>query len=70
VIAGEIERFEGVTYLVVTAGSLDLLCEVVVADDEALLGLVNRIRAVPGVATTETFMYLDLVKQSFAWGAR
>jgi Lrp/AsnC family transcriptional regulator for asnA, asnC and gidA len=70
VIAGEIERFEGVTYLVVTAGSLDLLCEVVVADDEALLSLVNRIRAVPGVATTETFMYLDLVKQSFAWGAR
>jgi hypothetical protein len=26
------------------------------------------VRATPGVATTETFLYLDLAKQVFAWG--
>ena len=35
----------------------------------ALLTLITAIRAVPGVRTTETFMYLDLVKQTFGWGA-
>ena len=39
------------------------------ADDGALLDLTNRIRAVPGVRNTETFIYLDLVKQTFTWGA-
>ena len=39
------------------------------ADDAALLALTNRIRAVPGVTSTETFIYLDLVKQTFTWGA-
>jgi Lrp/AsnC family transcriptional regulator for asnA, asnC and gidA len=58
-----------IDYLVVTAGSVDLLCEVVVSDDRDLLELTNRIRRVPGVVSTETFIYLDLVKQTFTWGA-
>ena len=45
------------------------MCEVVVEDDLQLLELTNRIRAVPGVRSTETFIYLDLVKQTFTWGA-
>jgi Lrp/AsnC family transcriptional regulator, regulator for asnA, asnC and gidA len=69
-LADEIEQLEGVEYLVVTAGSFDLLCEAVVADDAALLELTNRLRSVEGVAATETFVYLDLVKQTFQWGAR
>ncbi len=39
------------------------------SDDTQLLHLTNRIRAVDGVVSTETFIYLDLVKQTFAWGA-
>ena len=62
-------RSSDIDYLVVTAGSFDFLCEVVVADDDELLALGNRIRSVPGVITTETFIYLDLVKQTFTWGA-
>jgi Lrp/AsnC family transcriptional regulator for asnA, asnC and gidA len=58
-----------IDYLVITAGSFDFLCEVVVADDDALMALGGRIREVPGVLTTETFIYLDLVKQTFTWGA-
>lgn len=68
-VAERLEGFPDIEYLAVTAGSFDLLAEVVVGDDSALLELTNRIRAVPGVVNTETFIYLDLVKQTFAWGA-
>jgi Lrp/AsnC family transcriptional regulator for asnA, asnC and gidA len=70
-IAGQLADIDEVDYLVVTAGSVDLLVEVVVEDDQHLLRLVNeRIRAIPGVQRTETFMYLKLVKQTYNWGAR
>ena len=68
-VAEALRTIEDIDYLVVTAGSFDFLCEVVVADDESLRELGNRIRAVTGVLTTETFIYLDLVKQTFTWGA-
>ena len=69
-IAEKLRDFDDIDYLVITAGSFDLLLEVVVRDDGALLELTNRIRSVPGVRATETFIYLDLVKQTYSWGAR
>ena len=68
--ARALSAMEDIAYVVVTAGSFDMLCEAVVDDDADLLALGNAIRAVPGVVSTETFVYLDLVKQSFEWGAR
>ena len=68
-IAKTLEAFPDIEYLVVTAGSFDLMCEVVVPDDSTLLDITNRIRAVPGVSTTETVIYLSLIKQTYAWGA-
>jgi len=68
-IAKALQAMADIDYLVVSAGSFDLMAEVVVADDRALLDLTNRIRAVPGVRSTETFIYLNLVKQTFTWGA-
>jgi len=68
-IAAALQAMADIDYLVVTAGSFDLMCEVVVSDDRDLLDLTNRIRSVPGVMSTETFIYLDLVKQTFTWGA-
>jgi Lrp/AsnC family transcriptional regulator for asnA, asnC and gidA len=68
-IAAALQAMHDIDYLVVTAGSFDLMCEVVVGDDADLLDLTNRIRRVPGVISTETFIYLDLVKQTFSWGA-
>lgn len=68
-IASTLQAMHDIDYLVVTAGSFDLMCEVVVGDDADLLDLTNRIRRVPGVVSTETFIYLDLVKQTFTWGA-
>jgi Lrp/AsnC family transcriptional regulator, regulator for asnA, asnC and gidA len=70
-VADELAKIDEVDYLVVTAGSFDVLAEVVVEDDAHLLSLVNgRIRSIPGVARTETFLYLKLVKQTYNWGAR
>ena len=55
----------------VCAGSYDVLAELVVNDDEELLDLINgRIRAVAGVQSTETFVYLKLRKQIYTWGTR
>ena len=70
-VAEELNKLAEVDYIVVTAGSFDLLAEIVVEDDEHLLDLVNRrIRTIAGVTRTETFVYLKLVKQTYNWGAR
>jgi Lrp/AsnC family transcriptional regulator for asnA, asnC and gidA len=70
VLAEKISSIAEVAYVVVTAGSFDLLVEAVVEDDERLLDLVNdRVRALPGVRSTEIFIYLRIQKQTYAWGA-
>lgn len=59
-----------VIYVVVTAGTFDLLVEAVCRDNEALLSfLADRLRRVPGVVATESFVYLRIVKQSYHWGS-
>ena len=70
-IADQLAAIDEVDYIVITAGSFDIIVEVVVEDDEHLLRLVNgRIRAIDGVIRTETHMYLKLVKQTYNWGSR
>ena len=69
-VADAVAAFEEVVYVVLTAGSLDVLVEVVVEDDEHLLDLLNnKIRAIDGVRDTETFLYLRIHKETYAWGA-
>jgi Lrp/AsnC family transcriptional regulator, regulator for asnA, asnC and gidA len=68
-VANDLAEIPELVYVVITAGSFDLLCEAVVIDDEHLLELINdRIRKLPGVRRTETFMYLKLKKQTYNWG--
>jgi Lrp/AsnC family transcriptional regulator for asnA, asnC and gidA len=70
-VADALAEISEVDYLVITAGSFDLLVEVVCEDDEHLLELVSkRIRAVPGVRNTESFVYMKLRKQHYDWGTR
>jgi Lrp/AsnC family transcriptional regulator for asnA, asnC and gidA len=70
-VADALTAMDEVIYVVMTAGAYDILCEVVSTGDEELLDLVSsRIRAVPGVRTTETFVYLKLNKQTYSWGVR
>ena len=68
-VASDLAEIPELVYVVITAGSFDLMCEAVVIDDEHLLELINdRIRKLPGVRRTETFMYLKLKKQTYNWG--
>ena len=54
-----------------TAGSFDILVELVCSDDDHLLRVLNdQIRAVDGVRDTEAFVYLKLAKQTYTWGTR
>jgi Lrp/AsnC family transcriptional regulator for asnA, asnC and gidA len=70
-IADEIAQIPEVDYVVVCAGGFDLLVELVCTDDEHLLDLLNeKVRPVKGVTSCETFMYLKLAKQTYAWGTR
>jgi Lrp/AsnC family transcriptional regulator for asnA, asnC and gidA len=70
-VAEAVAAFPEVDYLVVTAGSYDILVEVVCEDNDALLHfLADRLRRVDGVRETETFVYLRMVKQTYAWGTR
>ena len=70
-IADQLARMEEVDYVVITAGSFDLLAEVVCESDEHLLEVLShRIRTIPDVVATETFMYLKLRKQTYSWGVR
>jgi len=70
-LAEHVATIPEVDYVVVTAGSFDVLVEVVCEDDEHLLTVLNdTIRALPGVRSTETFVYLRLHKQLYNWGTR
>jgi Lrp/AsnC family transcriptional regulator, regulator for asnA, asnC and gidA len=71
IVAERIAKIPEVDYVVITAGAYDLLAEMVCTDDDHLLSLLNdQIRSIPGVSVTETFVYLKLAKQTYAWGTR
>jgi len=70
-VADELAKIDEVDYVVITAGSFDILLELVCEDDDHLLRVLSeRIRVLPGVRDTETFVYLKLTKQTYAWGTR
>nr|WP_221462249.1 Lrp/AsnC family transcriptional regulator [Streptomyces olivoverticillatus] len=70
-VAEALTAMDEVEYVVVTAGSFDLLIEIVCEDDDHLLETINkRIRTLPGVRSTESFVYLKLRKQTYTWGTR
>ena len=69
VVADAVAALPEVDYVVLTAGSFDVLVEVVCNDDAHLLALLNdSIRRVPGVRDAEVFVYLQLAKQTYTWG--
>src|SRR5437764_1756186 len=75
--AGDLEQaadrlavLDEIDYVVITAGSFDLLAEVGCEADDHLLEILGRVRAVPSVTSTETFVYLKLRKQTYSWGTR
>ena len=63
-VADALAAIPQVVYVVITAGTFDILAEVLCEDDDQLLGILNDgIRMLPGVVGTETFVYLKVRKQ-------
>lgn len=71
IVAERLAEIPEVDYVVLSAGSFDIMAEVVCEDDDNLIELLNqKIRSIDGVASTETFVYLQLTKQKYDWGTR
>ena len=70
IVADELAQWDEVDYVVITAGRFDVIIEVLCVDRRHLLEVTNRIRALDGVHSTESFLYLELWKQLYDWGAR
>ncbi len=71
VIADQLAAMPAVDYVVLTAGTYDILAEVVCENDLDLITMLNsEIRTLEGVLSTETFVYLKLHKQFYNWGTR
>ena len=70
-IATKIGALDEVTYLVVTAGRFDLMCEVVCEDNDHLLRVLTEdLAKIGGIRSTETMVELRFVKESYQWGTR
>ena len=69
-VADQLAGMDAIDYVVIAAGSFDLLVEVVCENDDQLLEILGQIRSLPTVTTTETFVYLKLRKQTYHWGTR
>jgi Lrp/AsnC family transcriptional regulator, regulator for asnA, asnC and gidA len=70
-VADALAELPEIDYVVMTAGSYDLLAELVCESDDHLLSLISgKIRTIDGVVSTETFVYLRLLKQTYSWGVR
>jgi Lrp/AsnC family transcriptional regulator for asnA, asnC and gidA len=70
-VASKLAALAEADYVVICAGQYDILVELICEDDEHLLSVIdNEIRAMPGVRSTEAFVYLRLEKETYQWGTR
>jgi Lrp/AsnC family transcriptional regulator for asnA, asnC and gidA len=67
--ADAIAQWPEADYVIATAGQFDLVVELVAADRRDLLELTSRLRSLPDVVSTETFVYLEMWKQLYDWGS-
>jgi Lrp/AsnC family transcriptional regulator for asnA, asnC and gidA len=70
-VAAELATMHQLDYIVVTTGRFDILAEIVAESDDELLDIIStQVSALDRVVSTETFVYLRLEKQTYAWGVR
>jgi Lrp/AsnC family transcriptional regulator for asnA, asnC and gidA len=67
-IAKELATWKEAAYVVVTAGQFDVVAEMICSDRLHLMEVVSRVRQLEEVVSTETLVYLALVKQLYNWG--
>jgi len=67
-VAARIAQFAAVRWVVICAGSYDILLEAVCEDNQHLLAfLSDQLSSIYGVRGTVTFLYLDIVKRAQEW---
>jgi Lrp/AsnC family transcriptional regulator for asnA, asnC and gidA len=67
-IANNLAQFEEVSYVVICAGPFDIQIELACRDNTHLLDMIAEISKIEGVISTETFIYLEIVKNTYQWG--
>jgi Lrp/AsnC family transcriptional regulator for asnA, asnC and gidA len=67
-VAVELAGLEEISYVVLCAGSYDIQIEVVCRDNTHLVDLITDISKINGVRSSETFIYLEIVKNAYQWG--
>ena len=68
-VAAKLGEMDELDYIVITTGRFDILAELVATSDDELLDTISqRVSTIEGVLSTETFVYMRLVKQTYAWG--
>jgi Lrp/AsnC family transcriptional regulator for asnA, asnC and gidA len=70
VAASALAEIPEVDYVVIVTGRFDIIVEVVVEDTDKLLELMNEIRRIESIVSTEVFNFLRLEKQTYNWGTR
>lgn len=66
--ATRVAELAEVRWVVICAGSYDILIEVVCEDNQHLLALLSdKLSTIEGIRETVTFLYLDIVKRAQAW---
>ena len=70
-VADKLAGLEEAEYVVICAGQFDVLVELICEDDAQLLRTIDEsVRTIPGVRSTETFVYLKVAKETYQWGTR
>jgi Lrp/AsnC family transcriptional regulator for asnA, asnC and gidA len=67
-VAAEVGSLDTAVYVVMTTGRYDLLAEVVCADSDVFVDVVDAVRAIDGVGKAEVMTYLGITKQTYDWG--
>lgn len=68
-VAAVLAQVPTIEWVVITAGSFDLLIEIVSENESALLTIISeQIRSLPEVRETESFVHLHTEKNVFTWG--
>jgi Lrp/AsnC family transcriptional regulator for asnA, asnC and gidA len=67
-VAADLAKIEEISYVVLCAGSYDIQIEVVCRDNTHMVDLITEISKINGVRSTETFIYLEIVKNTYQWG--
>lgn len=66
----QLKKLQEVRYVALATGNYDIIIEIVVANNDALLVfLINKLDEISGILNTGTSLVLKIAKQDFSWGS-